>query len=369
MARRPRARAAEPTAPPAWVPDADRLLGAAARRIRVVGSSTPVNLVEELARLAASWGRSGGEVPRFTYAPAQDHSDIRTAMETAAERLVEQGELGGVYAGRARELAAEAAICEAAGGAGCWAAARLRYAARDAFDAQADALAATWVEEGAGAAARDEARVRSDDARSPGSLVSRMRREIGARRLPLRVVIADIAPLAATGDGVIQIARGRMLTREDVERTVLHEIEGHAAPGLRAAALPLGIFAIGTANGGDDQEGWALARERAAGYLVGARRIELGLRHLAARSVERGAGFVETARLLEARGARSTGDALRIAARVHRGGGLAREVVYLPALLRVEALLLAQPALGQVLASGRVSVTAAAALACWAQVS
>ncbi len=63
-------------------------------------------------------------------------------------------------------------------------------------------------------------------------------REIGERRLPLRVVIADIAPLAATGDGVIQVARGRMLTRDDVERTVLHEIEGHAAPSVRAAALP-----------------------------------------------------------------------------------------------------------------------------------
>ncbi|HTN88893.1 MAG TPA: tyrosine/phenylalanine carboxypeptidase domain-containing protein [Sorangium sp.] len=369
MARRPRARSAEQAAPPAWVPDADRLLGAAARRIRVVGASTPVNLVEELARLAAAWGRGGAELPRFAYAPAQDHSELRRAMETAAERLAGQGELGAVYAGRARELAAEAAICEAAGGAGCWAAARRRYAARDAFDEEADALAATWVEEAAGAAASEEARVRSDDARSPGSLVSRMRREIGARRLPLRVVIADIAPLAATGDGVIQIARGRMLTRDDVERTVLHEIEGHAAPGVRAAGLPLGIFLIGTAHGGDDQEGWALARERAAGYLVGARRTELGLRHLAARSVEHGADFVETARLLEVRGARSTGDALRIAARVHRGGGLAREVVYLPALLRVEALLLAQPALGQVLASGRVSVSAAASLSSWAGVS
>lgn len=366
MARRPRARSAERPAPPAWVPDADRLLGAAARRVRVVGSSTPVNLVEELARLAASWDRSGGEPPRFTYAPAQDHGDLRRAMDAAAERLAGQGELGAVYAGRASELAAEAAICEAAGGAGCWAAARRRYAARDAFDEQADALAATWVEQEAGAASSDEERVRSDDARSPLSLLSRMRREIGERRLPLRVVIADIAPLAATGDGVIQVARGRMLTRDDVERTVLHEIEGHAAPSVRAAALPLGIFAIGTANGGDDQEGWALARERAAGYLVGARRIELGLRHLAARSVERGAGFVETARLLEARGARSTGDALRIAARVHRGGGLAREVVYLPALLRVEALLVEQPALGPVLASGRVSVGAAASLSSWA---
>ncbi|AUX41895.1 hypothetical protein SOCE26_033200 [Sorangium cellulosum] len=368
MGRRPRARAAAPAAP-AWVPDADRLLGAAARRIRVVGANTPVNLGEELARLADVWERSGAEAPRFTYAPAQDHGELRRAMETAAERLERQGELGAVYAGRAREIAADAAVCEAAGGPGCWAAARRRYAARDGFDERADALAATWLEEPAGAAAGEGERVRSDDERASGSLVSRMRREIGAQRLPLRVVIADIAPLAATGDGVIQVARGRMLTRDDVERTVLHEIEGHAAPSVRAAALPLGIFAIGTAHGGDDQEGWALARERAAGYLTGLRRIELGLRHLAARSVERGAGFVETVRLLEARGARSARDALRIAARVHRGGGLAREVVYLPALLRVEAMLQTQPALGQVLASGRVAVGAAASLSSWATAS
>jgi hypothetical protein len=354
----PTARAA-----PAWAREADRLLAAAAKRIRLVGASTPVNLAGELARLTAAWPRDV-EPPRFVYAPAPDHAELRRAMDVASSRLAQEGELGGVYAGRALEIATEAAICEAAGGPGYWAAARRRYAARDAFDAEADALAAAWLgEEGADG---DDERVRSDDERAPGSLVLRMRREIGALRLPLRVVVADIAPLAATGDGVIQIAAGRMLTREDVERTVLHEIEGHAAPSNRAAALPLGIFAIGTAHGSDDQEGWALARERAAGHLQGARRRELGLRHLAARSVERGAGFVETARLLEALGARSLGEALRIAARVHRGGGLAREVVYLPALLRVEAALGKDPALGQVLASGRVAVGTAASLSSWA---
>lgn len=360
----------DPTTPaaPAWVPDADRLLGAAARRIRVVGASTPVNLAPELARLIAAWPRGGVEAPRFTYAPAPDHAELRRAMETAASRLAQEGELGAVYAGRAREIAAEAAICEAAGGLDYWAAARRRYAGRDAFDGEADALAEAWLDEPEADGERDgeEERIRSDDAGLEGSLVSRMRRQVGALRLPLRVVVADIAPLAATGDGVIQIAAGRMLTREDVERTVLHEIEGHAAPSARAAALPLGIFAIGTAHGGDDQEGWALARERAAGHLAGARRRELGLRHVAARSVERGACFVETARLLEARGARSGIEALRIAARVHRGGGLAREVVYLPALLRVEAALREEPALGRVLASGRVAVGAATPLSSWA---
>ena len=82
--------------------------------------------------------------------------------------------------------------------------------------------------------------------------------------------------------------------------------------------------------------------------------------------MERGADFVETARMLAAHGAARVPDALRIAARVHRGGGLGREVVYLPALLRVEAALLAGPALAAVLGAGRVSVEAAPALARWA---
>ncbi|MCC6556072.1 MAG: DUF1704 domain-containing protein [Polyangiaceae bacterium] len=351
---------------PEWAGEADRVLGAAAARIRVVGASTPANLRAELERLEQAWGRAEVGAPRFEYRAAEDHGALRAALERVAARLTAEGAIGQVYAARALELAAEAAICEAAGGKGFWEAARRRYAARDGFDAEADALAAAWLEEGDGGAAPGSA-MRSDDEREPRSLLSRMRQEVGARRLPLRVVVLDIAPLAAIGDGVIQVAAGRMVTREDVERTVLHEIEGHAAPAARAARLRPGIFAFATARGSDDQEGRALGIERAAGFLVGARRRELSLRHVAARSVEGGADFVETARLVLARGAPGVRDALRIAARVHRGGGLGREVVYLPALLRVEAALRARPALAGVLGAGRVAVEAAAALAPWAR--
>jgi hypothetical protein len=146
---------------------------------------------------------------------------------------------------------------------------------------------------------------------------------------------------------------------------VLHEIEGHAAPAQRAKALPLSIFAVGTAWGSDDQEGRALALERRAGFLDAGRMRELALRHVAARAVEQGAELAEVARLLFDRGA-DVPVALRIAARVSRGGGLAREAVYLPALLRVEAAIKADPELDAVLSSGRVAVPAAEALRAWA---
>jgi hypothetical protein len=82
--------------------------------------------------------------------------------------------------------------------------------------------------------------------------------------------------------------------------------------------------------------------------------------------VEARADFVDTARLLLDRGA-DLDDALRIAARVHRGGGLGREAVYLPALLRVEAALAADAGLDRVLAAGRIAVDAAPVLREWVE--
>jgi hypothetical protein len=346
---------------------------------RMIAATTPQNLRAELERMEARWRRGEPSPPRFAYAAPADHGELRDGLLRAAEALDKEGELGAIYAARARELAVEAEVCTSVGGPSFWAAARRRFARRDAFDAEADREAAAWLdarsEESApeGAAAghgehvrSDGERVRSDDERDPRSLLARMRAAIGAHKLPLRlVVLRDLAPLAATGEGVIQVAAGRMLSLRDVERTVLHEIEGHALPSERARILPLSIFSVGTAAGSDDQEGRALAIERAAGFLDARRLRELALRHIAARSVEQGASFIDTADLLLDRGA-ALEDALRIAARVHRGGGLAREVVYVPALLRVEAARRVDPSLDHVLSQGRVSVDAARALRPWA---
>ena len=192
---------------------------------------------------------------------------------------------------------------------------------------------------GGGLEAGDDARVRSDDEGDESSLISRMASEVGRHRLPIRVVPqVGLASLAATGDGVILVAPGKWILRRDVERTVLHEIAGHALPRAEATLQPIGIFALGTAHGIDDQEGRALLIEESAGFLDAGRRRELGLRHIAARKTLEGQPFVDITRDLLDRGA-ALEDALRIAVRVGRGGhptgGLAREVVYLPAFLRV----------------------------------
>ncbi|MDI1448633.1 tyrosine/phenylalanine carboxypeptidase domain-containing protein [Polyangium sp. 6x1] len=344
-----------------WITDAGNALVQAASRVRMILCTTPTNLRQELDRLGSVWARGDHEAPRFSYEAPPDHDGLVRALGELAAFLENEGPLGAVYAGRAREIAAEALVCSAVGTKGLFAAARNRFGRRDHYDDAADDLAGRWLSEPP-PRAEDEPLIRSDDEAAEGSLLVRMRAEIGAQRLPFRVVVVrDLSSLAATGEGVVQVAAGRFMTRADVERTVLHEMDGHVLPRCRAAGMPLGIFVIGTQCGADDQEGRALLLERRAGALVGGRRRELACRHVAARKLEAGADFVEAARHLLSHGA-SLPDALRITARVYRGGGLGREVVYLPALLRVEAALAVDPALDGVLGAGRVSVDAAAVL-------
>lgn len=350
--------------PPAWADQATTALRRAGAAIRIIASTTPRNLRAELSRLAEVWPRTGGEAPRFEHASPPDHAVTRRSLDALADKLDREGELGALYAAKARELEREAAMCEAAATPAFFAIARQRYARRDGFDDHADVTACVWLEE----RARDEEpgpETRSDDDRAPSSLVRRIREEIGKRRLPVRVIVEqNLASLAATGDGVVLVAAGKMLARRDTERTVLHEIAGHVAPAFASSSARLGLFSLGTARGSDDQEGRALALERGAGFLDGRRRREIALRHEGARSVEEGLDFVSTARRLLARGA-PLADALRITARVHRGGGLGREVVYLPALLRVEDAIAKDPSLDRVLGGGRVAVDAAPALRRW----
>jgi len=173
-----------------------------------------------------------------------------------------------------------------------------------------------------------------------------------------------LASLAATGDGVILVATSKWIARRDVERTVLHEIAGHALPREAAAHQRLGIFALGTARGVDDQEGRALLIEESAGFLDGGRRRDLGLRHVAARRTLEGQKFVDVTRVLLDHGSKIA-DAVRIAARVARGGlaagGIAREIVYLPALLRVRRALCGPFAavIERMMASGRIAADVA----------
>ena len=102
----------------------------------------------------------------------------------------------------------------------------------------------------------------------PGSLLTRMREEVGRLWLPFAVVVQpSLAALAATGERHILVAAGADARWEDVERTVVHEIEAHALPRSRATQLGSACSARDR-EGSDHQEGFALALEERWRYLA-----------------------------------------------------------------------------------------------------
>jgi hypothetical protein len=189
-----------------------------------------------------------------------------------------------------------------------------------------------------------------------------MRKAVGKLRLPVTVELSDsLTAIAATGERVIVVARRRKLRCNDVPRIVLHEVVGHALPRYRASLHPLGLFSVGSRGGNDEQEGYALFLENRAGLMDGARKLELAYRHLAATMVREGADWIQTTRRLISRGA-PIEQAAAIASRVHRAEGLAREIVYLPALCRVRRAIFGESHVEDWLANGRLSLDAIARL-------
>jgi hypothetical protein len=342
--------------------DLERTLLRAEAAIALLERVRPLNGPSERARLLDAWRSGRRAEPVFDHAPAPVLAELRAALEAIAERLPARGGWSRLYAERAYELALEARAAELVGTPGFAACAAQRFPEDStAAGRLADEWAAAWCKLHP-VPSSDAVHV-SDDERDPSSLIASMRQAIGERRLPFRVLArADLATLAATADGVIFVRRRTAHTAEEAARIVVHEIEGHALPRVRARGEALGLFALGSAGGSDDQEGRALWLEERAGAFDDRRQALLGRRHAAARALRRGASFVETVELLIELGTELDA-AFDLAARVHRGGGLGREIVYLPALARVRAASEAEPWLLTWLERGRVSLAAARTIA------
>jgi hypothetical protein len=346
---------------PSWLVRAERLLLEAQRTIRLLGSATPRNAERERERLlAAVESGTSKPTPRWSYART-DHSLLRRALEKAASRLAaERTGLADLYAARARELEIEAAIASEVGTSVVGALARGRFGPASAELArEATELAKAWIAE---PVESRECAVKSDGP-EPESLVSRLRDAVAQMKLPFDVVVhPQLVSLAAVGDRHIMVAAGRMLTKADVDRTVLHEIEAHALPRGRAANARIGLFQLGTARGTCDQEGLALVLEERHGFLGGFRRRQLAARHLVVDAMDHGASFADALALLGGWGF-APADAVMMAERAYRGGtgespGLGRERVYLEAYLRVRAHLAKKPTDEAVLSAGQVAIGA-----------
>ena len=333
-----------------------QLLRRAEAEIRLLDRAQPTNAVAEREALIEDYGSGRQRAPNFEYAPPVALGKLRAALSAAATAIGGFGALGAAYAARALELECEAEAAEQIGTAAFAHSSARRYPLESSPDADtADAWAARFIH------AADEARAvlhRSDDRADPESLICALER--AAAGLPVRGQIRNQAAAAAVGDGFIGVRAGLWHSRETVTRIVLHEVEGHVRPRVLAQREELGLFRVGSAKSSDDEEGRALLLERGAGVLEGARRRELARRHFAARAVRSGASFQEVVQELLGLG-QDIASAVEAACRALRGGGLAREYVYLVSLARVTRAFEAEPELEGYFEHGRVSVEAARA--------
>lgn len=341
--------------------EADALFARAERQISLLARVRATNEESALTEWLEAYRRGARRPLRFLHPAPPELSRLRRALEEAAGRLAELGALGALYAARAEELELEARLAEQVGRASFFELARRRYAAgSDAPDREARALALEWAALPEPSAAAPE--LGSDDRRAPDSLISQLATEIGRRRLPLRIELAPaLCSVAACGEGVIFVRPGARLSARAARRVVLHELLGHALPRLAARGERLGLLRAGTARANDDEEGRALHIEERHDALDDVRRRELGWRHLAALDVASGATPEECVEGLGRFGC-PLERAATLHARVARGGGLCRELVYIPGWLRFRAALAAEPSVTAWLARGRTSLEAARVL-------
>jgi hypothetical protein len=340
----------------------EQLLARAETRISLLSRCQPENAAAERQRLLEQRRRGDALVPAYRYAPPPDLSELARALERAGTALDRGDVLEQLYAGRCRELQLEAELAGSIGRPAFAALARRRFNAGGGEDAErATRIADSWSR-AAPPAPSDEPSYRSDDAREPHSLLSCLARRLGELRLACRLIVDErLSALAATGDGVIHVKAGAQLSARQAERITAHEIEAHALPRERARAEACGLLRVGSAGAVEDEEGRALLIEERGGWLDSERRRTLGLRHECASALAGGADWTECLRLLEQRGCSSEA-ALGLMERVGRGGGLCRELVYLPAWCRLSRELALEPQLERWLERGRVSLAAARVL-------
>ena len=329
-------------------------------RIALLDRVRPLNLRAEHARLtrAGETGQRSG--PAFEYAPSPILFEVRRRLNELGRALESGDPELRLLSERALELEREAALAEHVGEAGFAELATRRFPLPTGASQVRD-LAQRFLSAPALPAGDDAPLHVSDDRRDPNSLLSHVSRLLSRADGDVRIEpVIGLVSLAAVGRGVVRIRAGARLTATVARRIALHEVDGHLRP--RAAGQRLGgVFSVGTAGGSEDEEGRAILLEERAGLLDVERRRELARRYLAAESVRGGADFWQTVTLLGRAGA-SLPAAVELACRVHRGGGLARELVYLSGYLRVANGLAARPELERVVEQGRVSLHAAETL-------
>lgn len=328
---------------PTVLREVDALVKRVADVARLLPALTADNAAEERARLVDSLASGRVPTPSWDLKRRRVEPQIWRMLDRARTKV--EGQLvESLYLARLDELELELAMIEALGDAR-----RIRSLAARRFGTGRTEV---QLPDGAVPLARvarslleslphREERRTIPPVAEPGrpSLASLMLRV--ARRAGLSIDIKvepRLSAGAATGDRTVFLADRRFGRRESL-RFAVHEVLGHAVAAANARAQPIRLFEIGTAGSFSAQEGLCLCLEERTGVLDAYRLRIIAARVLTTDRMHHGAPFGETARWLCREHGFSAADAIGVAERAYRGGGVARDVGYLHGWLRVRAAL------------------------------
>jgi uncharacterized protein (TIGR02421 family) len=145
------------------------------------------------------------------------------------------------------------------------------------------------------------------------------------------VVRDDIFAGLMVSYGNVYVGAQTSVPSARADALIQHEIGTHVVTRHNGQRQRLSLLAAGLAGYDELQEGLAVLAEFLVGGLDGDRMRVLAARVIAARAVQDQATFVDTFRLLSTRGFTKQ-SAFTIAMRVHRGGGLLKDAMYLRGL-------------------------------------
>lgn len=339
-----------------------RALVGAETRLALLDSLTPTNWGSEVARLASSFKEGHFDLPQFRFVPETDRrkrSDSVSATLVAAQlALTDTGfqkelapGLSELLHERILELLLEVQMVRECGRPELRTLTLARYRFESPAIEDARQLAMSWNE------APDHFEGEKEDLLLAAAFEEK-RKAMGPFSERIIIVERNLASLCAVGGSHLYVQRGARASRKEVERLWVHEVEGHLLPRLQAQQEPP-PFLIGTPGSSIDEEGRAVFLEEKYGLLHERRRRDLALRFLLALALreEGDEGVRKRLRLERERGV-AEAILARAVCRVYRGGGLSREVIYLPGYLRVKATLEQSPSMNEYFRRGLVSVSA-----------
>ena len=312
--------------------EADAALAAVSGQLSFILAVTPINMPQ----LWRTWQRSG-TFGQFVYRPlTYDPHQLKRELYAARIERVEDPALAGLLRQLQHELDLKLTLLLDIGRK------RFLYGSQQVFGvvdpetrAAAHALLDLLPE-------HDQAAAKTIPSAKVAPMAEeeieryRAKDESFAARVELR---PDLSSGMMCSRGNLLIANNIPLGRERVEALLAHEVGTHLVTYYNGLAQPLTLFGRGLASYIPLQEGMAVLAEFLVGGLDANRLRLLAGRVVGGDALLAGAEPPETIRILREDHGFPERTAFRIAVRVHRGGGLTKDMVYLRGLRQLLAYL------------------------------